>query len=98
MREHVVVKRWSERREDEPAKGVPPPGTFYVEHCLLCRCGEVFVSRHARTTRSLLRVHRAQQLAIKKAGGNVTSTQLYNRAPLTAMRSSPTKAHQRYER
>ena len=100
MREHVAVKRWSERREDEPTKGSPLPGTFYVAHCIQCRCGEVFVSRHALTSKSLLRVHRAQQLADKKArAGNITGSKLReSRAPLTSMRSSPTKAHQPYER
>ena len=69
MRDHVAVKRWSERVEERARAGSPPPGTFYVAHYLQCRCGEVFVSRHSAASRSLLRVHRVQRIAEKRARG-----------------------------
>ena len=69
MRDHVAVKRWSERLEEQGDPGSPPLGTFYVAHYIQCRCGRVFVSRHAGTTRSLHRVHRVQAIAEKRARG-----------------------------
>jgi hypothetical protein len=77
MRDHVPVKRWSERVDEEAQPGSPPPGTFYVAHYIQCRCGEVFVSRHSAASRSLLRVHRAQRTAEKRArGADLTGSRL----------------------
>jgi hypothetical protein len=47
---------WRIGRREAPGHAA----TSYVAHYLQCRCGEIFASRHAATTRSLLRAHLAQ--------------------------------------
>jgi hypothetical protein len=55
---HLLVRRPHEAGETP---------TSYVAHYIQCRCGQVFVSRHAATTRSLLRTHVAQWVAEENA-------------------------------
>ncbi len=67
MRDHVAVKHWSERVEEQARPGSPPPGTFYQAHFIQCRCGLVFTDRRRATVRSLHRAHRVQVVAEENA-------------------------------